>query len=208
MKEKEILKQYIDVHNRMIDENGFTEKSLWGSKESQQLRFKILSDLILTKDNFDILDVGSGLCDFNSFLMLNGFENYNYSGLEINKAFVKVSKSKYPDIEIFEGTVNNLPIDRKWDYAVASGIFNLGISPEDTEEFFLNQFLHLYEQINIGFAVNFLSIYSSNKDKVSVYHNPIKVLDLCLKHFSKYVKLNQHYLPHDFTIFVYKKQVV
>ena len=207
MKEKKILEQYINVHNQMIEKNGFTEKSLWGSKESQQLRFKIITEIFQSKSNFSILDVGCGLCNFFDYLCDNDFKDFNYTGLEINPQFVEKSKQIHPNIEIINGTIENLNFSNKWDYAVASGIYNLGNSLEETQNFFVQQFKQVFENVNIGFAVNFLSKYSENKDNISVYHDPAVILNLCTTHFSKYIKLYQNYLPHDFTVFVYKNKI-
>ena len=80
----------------------------------------------------------------------------------------------------------------------------MGESVEDTTNFFINQFKIIYPNINKGFAVNFLSKYSENQDNTSIYHDPINILQNCLVEFSKYVRLDQNYLPHDFTVFVYK----
>lgn len=208
MDKQDIYDLYLKTHNQMIEQNGFTEKSLWGSTASQQLRFKVLSTLFNSKKDFSVLDVGCGLCDFYSYLKDNGFENISYTGLEINPAFVTEVQNRNPNIEVIQGSVNELPADRKWDYVIASGIYNLGVSPEETEAFFVEQFKALFPQINIGFGVNFLSFFSNNKDTVSMYHQPSILIDLCICHFSKHIRFFHDYLPHDFSILVYKEQQV
>ena len=190
----------------MIEDNGFTEKSLWGSSRSQQLRFFILSKLFRSKKDFSILDVGCGLCDFYVFLQQHGFENIRYTGLEINPLFVKEVSLRHPSLHIIEGSVDDLPVATRWDYVIASGIYNLGTSVESTEDFFIQQFEKLFPNIEIGFAVNFLSAFSTNKDDVSMYHQPSVILEKCMQHFSPHVQLHQDYLPHDFTVLVYKNQ--
>jgi SAM-dependent methyltransferase len=206
MENNKLHKKYIQVHNKMIEKNGFSEKSLWGSKGSQQIRFKVLSELIKTKEHFSILDIGCGLCDFNQYLTDAGFENFSYTGLEINPLFVKEASIKYPNINIIHGSIEALNSNQNWDYVFASGIYNLGDSSKENLELFCTQFNSIYQRINKGFGVNFLSKYSENQDNVSVYHNPLSVLELCLNNFSKYVKLDQTYLPHDFTVLVYKEK--
>lgn len=206
MENNTLFNQYIDTHNKMIEKNGYTEKSLWGSKESQQLRFKVMAELFVSKENFSVLDLGCGLCDFNEYLLKNGFENFEYTGVEINPLFIEQAKSRNPDINIVFGSVDDLPVDKHWDYVVASGIYNLGSSLEETDDFFISQFSKLYPNIQVGFAVNFLSMYSLNQDHVSIYHNPSIIIDKCTSNFSRYFKLFHDYLPHDFTVFVYKEK--
>lgn len=204
MNNDSIFERYLKAHNQMIESHGFSERALWGSKTSQLKRFDELAIILKEKKDFSILDLGCGLCDFYLYLKNNGCKNFKYVGLEINPLFVNEAKKRYPDIDIFKGSVNSLNKKNKWDYVVASGIYNLGESTVETEQFFIEQFKALYPNINIGFAVNFLSSLSNNKDKISVYHNPVEVLDICFANFSNNIKLHHNYLPHDFTVFVYK----
>jgi SAM-dependent methyltransferase len=206
MDQKEIYELYLKTHNKMIEANGFTEKSLWGSTQSQQLRFLILSRLFRTKKDFSILDVGCGLCDFYVYLQNNGYENISYTGLEINPLFVKEVSMRHPSLRIIEGSVDDLAAESRWDYVIASGIYNLGTSVESTQDFFIQQFEKLFPKIDIGFAVNFLSAFSKNKDDVSMYHQPSVILEKSMLHFSPHTQLHHDYLPHDFTLLVYKNQ--
>ena len=206
MKKNSIENRYIEVHNKMIHKHGYTSEALWGSKGSQFVRFKKISELFISKNGFSVLDFGCGLCDFYDYLSQNNFTNIAYTGLEINPVFyTQVCKEK-PTSNIILGNVDKLPLDLKWDYVIASGIYNLGNSSKENLDIFLEQFRELYERINIGFAVNFLSIYSDNPKNDSIYFDPTEVMNLCLKKFSKYIKLDQTYLPHDFTIFIYKNK--
>lgn len=197
-----IFNQYLNVHNQMFLKNGYTEKALWGSKESQHKRFSVLLKLFKSKTNFSILDLGCGLADFDSYLKTNNFSNYSYLGLEINHKFVDEVKKR--GVDVLLGSVADLPNDKTWDYVIASGIYNLGENQEIVQRFFLQQFSYLYSRINIGFAVNFLSSYSEKKDNVSIYHNPDILLSKCMSNFSKNIVLDHSYMPHDFTVFVLK----
>lgn len=206
MDKSEIHQRYLKVHNSKIDKHGFTPKALWGSKESQILRFKKLSELFLIKNKISILDVGCGMCDFYAYLQKNGYKEIKYTGLEINPQFCQISRNRFPNLDIRLGSLDIIKDNEKWDYVVASGIYNLGISSKLVSEVFINEFKSIYNQINVGFAVNFLSKFSDNPDEISIYHEPLFILDLIFKNFSKYVKFDQTYLPNDFTIFVYKNK--
>lgn len=188
----------------MIDVNGFTEKSLWGSKASQEIRFKTLTLLFAESRNFSVLDLGCGLCDFYNYLINAGYSDFEYTGLEINERFYNEVRNKKLPVDIIHGSIESLSENKNFDYVVASGIYNLGNSADESEKFFLDQFKTLYPRIRKGFAVNFLSAFSKNKDKVSTYHEPLRLLSLCMSEFSEKVVLYHNYLPHDFTILVYK----
>jgi SAM-dependent methyltransferase len=197
---------YIEVHNDMINKYGFTAKSLWGSRESQYVRFNKLREILLTENNYSVMDLGCGLCDFYEFLNSKGALNLRYTGFEINEKFYNAAKTRFPELDIRNGSLELLKTQENFDYVIASGIYNLGSSSEDLIELFVSQFKALYDKINIGFAVNFLSIHSEQPDSTSIYHDPINVFKKCLTNFSKYVQIDQTYLPNDFTVFVYKNK--
>jgi SAM-dependent methyltransferase len=206
MKNRTIFKKYINTHNEMISKFGFTAQSLWGSKDSQTIRFNRLSNLIIDKSNFSVLDVGCGLCDFYNYLHDNNYSNFKYTGLEINDQFWIKAKEKYPNLDIRLGSLEEIKDNEKWDYAIASGIYNLAIDENEVLNTYLNDFKSLYDRLNIGFAVNFLSSFSDNKDSKSIYSNPYSIYKNTIEVFSKYIILDQTYLPNDFTILVYKNK--
>ncbi|HNQ67625.1 MAG TPA: class I SAM-dependent methyltransferase [Bacteroidales bacterium] len=206
MKNKKIVNRYIEVHNKMLQENGFTSEALWGSKDSQYVRFAKISEIFKSKTGFSVLDLGCGLCDFYDYLNENNYSKISYTGLEINQTFYEHVCKEKPKCNIILGNIDKLPAEFQWDYVIASGIYNLGTSSKENLKIFIQQFKDLYERINVGFAVNFLSVFSDNPKSDSIYFNPAEVLNLCIKEFSKYVRIDQTYLPHDFTVFIYKNK--
>jgi SAM-dependent methyltransferase len=205
MMNNKIHEKYLEVHNQMLNLHGFNTKALWGSKESQNIRFLKLTELFKSTSNFSVLDIGCGLCDFYFFLIQNGYTNIHYTGLEINDKFYKNVKEKNPELNIILGSIENIELsEKKWDYVVASGIYNLGSSEVENQNEFISNFKEIYNQIRIGFAVNFLSQYSNKKDKLSIYHHPDRLIERCKENFGSFIKFDHTYLPHDFTIFIYK----
>jgi len=91
-----------------------------------------------------------------------------------------------------------------FDYLFVSGSFNHKI--EDNLiyiRFAIEKMLLLAKK---GVAFNLLSSYSplDLKDTNSFfYYQPEEILKICLK-YTKKVQLIHHYLPNDFTIYMYK----
>ena len=156
--ENEIFDKYLLEHNKRISEFGLTPKALWGSEQSQNVRFKILAELFLTKSNFSVLDLGCGLGDFYKFLLNQGFEKIYYTGIDINNELIEEAQKRYSEENFILGSVNELPVIEKFDYVVASGIYNLGDNVSTVEAFFVDQFKTLYENINIGFGIMYTLI--------------------------------------------------
>ena len=104
----DLNKLYLDIHNKMKSEHGFSSKALWGSENSQRIRFEILTKCMSpTQSTIKILDVGSGLGHLYGYLLEKGFE-IDYTGLEINKEFVEQSKKTYPHAKFILGDINQL----------------------------------------------------------------------------------------------------
>ncbi len=207
---KEIEDRYLDIHNKMADQNGLTEKALWGSKESQEKRFQALSKVFLNNKGFTVIDYGCGLCHFYDFLLSNGFSDFKYIGIDINERFVKESKKKHPHLKIEKGgKLQTLEIlkSENVDYLISSGIYNLGNNCDEVNQVFLTDYNDFFDFLNIGAGSNFLSDFSSKKDAESIYHNPFDLLEKCSKTISKNILYFHNYLPHDFTILMYKNHV-
>jgi hypothetical protein len=200
----DLKKLYLDIHNKMKSEHGFSAKALWGSEQSQRIRFEVLTKCMGSSDSkLKILDVGSGLAHLNSFLLDKGFE-IDYTGIEINSSFIEQSKEAFPDANFILGDVNQLINNENvFDYSFASGIYNLGDKVQ-TQTAFVHDFKIIFNRTTIAVAVNFLSSNSKNQDGVSVYHKSSEIISLVEKHFSTRYELYHNYLPNDFTIIIWK----
>jgi len=192
----------IDQYNQMLERDEDFERVGWGSVESQNKRFKILTE-IGDIDNCSVLDVGCGLGALYEYFCSNKF-NIAYTGVDINDRMIQVAQNRNPDVEFIKTNLvsdsNNFK-NRKFDYSFVSGAFNLS---EEKHSNHLEQiFKTIFGMSNKGVAVNFLSIYADYFSPGEIYHNPIVSLELALS-ISRKVVLRQDYMSHDFTIYIYK----
>ena len=88
-----------DFYKERYEIHGETCLSLgWGSKCSQEKRFKVLKDVgIKTGDT--VLDIGAGFSDFYPYLMDNNITPKEYVGLEKEESFYKKSLTKFSKFE-------------------------------------------------------------------------------------------------------------
>jgi len=200
----DLNKLYLDIHNKMKSEHGFSSKALWGSENSQRIRFEILTKCISpTKSKIKILDIGSGLGHLYSYLIERGFD-IDYTGLEINESFIEQSQKTFPNAKFILGDINQLKkLDEVYDYSFASGIYNLGIK-EETQNSFVEDFKFILDRTKRACGVNFLSSNSKNQDNISVYHKPSEIISLVEEKLSSKYEICQNYLPNDFTVFILK----
>ena len=200
-KDEEIILSHF---NKTLRVHGRGAKAVsWGNEKSQEVRFEILSQ-IGNLNGKTVLDVGCGLGDLYRFLVdKKKFELKRYLGIDINRFMILKAKEKYPKAEfkIVDLLENN--IKERFDYVMASGIFNLKIP--NWEEFTFKILSQMYRISKIGVGVNFLSKCSPfSKDERSYYANSSEILDFICINLSSRIILRQDYKANDFTIYIYK----
>lgn len=167
----------------------------WGSEESQQKRFQVLSEIGDLKGKI-VLDVGCGFGDFYNCPGLG--EVLHFTGIDKNPKHIEVAKRRYP-AEFYVGTIEG--VNGRFDYIFASGIFNLQIWA-GREETIKRMFMLC------GYGVAF-NIHSTKADFTSdsvYYSNPGEMLEFCLA-LTRKVVLRHDYMTHDFTVYLYKERV-
>jgi SAM-dependent methyltransferase len=133
---------------------------------------------------------------------------FHYTGYDVSRTFIRHAKQKNLNLSVnpnfsvkFE--VKDLfkdPISNKFDWVLCSA-FNL-MTPRLAKK--------LFEACTKGTAINFLSLYADKKsslfapDLVFPHPDPAKVFTLCKKKITPWVILRHDYLPHDFTIYMYR----
>ena len=85
-----------------------------------------------------------------------------------------------------------------FDYLIMSGIFTF--ANQSIFEKILTDSFHISQK---GIACNVLSTWGRQKEEGEFHADPIKTLEFCSKLTPKVV-LRHDYLPHDFTIYMYK----
>lgn len=203
----EILKQISNYYDEKIIKFGAEPQGVdWNSIESQQLRFDILTLLILDKEKFSILDYGCGFGSLYDYLKKK-FSNFNFIGFDISQEMINKA-IKRNNWEISAKWVTSLNASDRFDYTLASGIFNVKL--ENSDEEWLKYVLETINQLNSysmkGFSFNVLTKYSDKEymRDYLYYADPMYLFDYCKTHLSKNVALLHDYNLYEFTIIVRK----
>lgn len=184
----------------LIAEHGGSMQAMdYGSKESQQQRFSVISS-VTGMENKSILDVGCGFGDFSEYLA-ERFVGVEYLGIDITRAMVERATSKYPGSQFEHRDILTQPLERKFDVVVANGIFYL-MGPEAYDPM-MQIVTKLFETASECVAFSSLSDWADRKTEGEFYARPEKVLSLCSS-LTKNLILRHDYLPHDFTVYLYK----
>jgi SAM-dependent methyltransferase len=202
-----IIKQVGDYYSEKIIKNGATPQGVdWNSIESQQLRFDILSKVILTDGHFSILDFGCGFGSMYDYYRTKKLE-LNYTGYDISEEMISEAKKRNGNDERTKW-LTSLNDNEKYDYVVASGIFNVKLNNEnDVWLKYIIETINKLNQFSIsGFSFNVLTKYSDKefvKDYL-YYADPLFLFDYCKTNYSKNVALLHDYNLYEFTIIVRK----
>lgn len=195
----------LKFYKKLFDKYGDDVKSLeWGSKVSQEKRFKILCE-IGNLDNTSILDVGCGMGDLYYFLKQKRIR-FRYTGYDIFPDFIKIAKKKYPMANFKIKDILTQKENKKFDYVFSSGLFNVKVG--NNEDFVKKMLKKMFEICKKGVGVNFQSIYCDKEylnDEDTYFFSPEKVLFTAFQ-LNRKIILRHDYMPHDFTIYIYKEE--
>ena len=196
--DKKIRNQIIDHYNKLYTKFGDNPASVGWPNGKQNIRFTTISQ-IGNFNNSSILDVGCGFGDFFSFLKSRNTKLKKYLGVDINKEFVNVAKTKNPDaaFKVMDIETNDLS---KFDWSIAIGITNKSGSYNYIEKL-LKRMLVVSKK---GIAMDFLSTYVDYKTKGTFHASPERIFKIAKK-LSKRVVLRHDYLPFEFCIYLYKQ---
>ena len=208
----QILGNVAEYYSDRLRKFGTTAKGVdWNDPKGQFLRFEQLAKLILQstlpRKAISIADYGCGYGAFLGYLhqAIPDDIEYEYLGLDVSADMIEASRKKWKDDNRSRFTVGHQP-DKKTDFAIASGIFNVRLDTANAEwlEYILDTLDTMAQFSNMGFAFNCLTSYSDEDRKADhlFYADPCFIFDYCKTKFSRNVALLHDYELYEFTILV------
>jgi SAM-dependent methyltransferase len=197
-------RKVLDFYHERWRKFGYDTRSLGiGSRASQEARFQILAEIGDLR-GASILDVGCGFGDLFAFLSERGVST-RYTGIDIQPAFVDEAKRRHPDAEFLCSGIEDFPADRRFDFVLVSGTFNVKFR-DDQEDWVFRMLERLFDLADRGVGINLLSTYydpGHHRDDM-FYCAPERAF-AAAHAVSRWVVLRHDYLPHDFTLYLYRK---
>ncbi|MFA0557974.1 MULTISPECIES: class I SAM-dependent methyltransferase [unclassified Vibrio] len=202
-----IMKHY----EKCLDLYGDTHLGVdWPNKEDAKLRYSVMKDLIVQEDlnsRISLLDFGCGASHFFEYLKDIELNNVDYSGLDISRKFVTLSKDKFPGnnyycVDILRNDTD-LP---QFDYAILNGVFTekCDLSFEEMFSFFQAVLTRVFKKVNTGMAFN---VMSKNVDweRDDLFHLSLDLLtEFLSKNISRKYIIRNDYGLYEYTVYVYK----
>jgi methionyl-tRNA formyltransferase len=172
----------------------------WGSRESQELRFKVLCELGI-RPGESVLDVGCGQGDLLVW-MRSCMLDVRYTGLDVTACLLDTARQRFPDACFQEGDLFEAILSPH-DYVVASGIF--AHAATDPYQYAERGIARLYKLAQKGVACNFLNMRAPEKDPGEFYADPGRIVNFC-RSLTPWVVLREDYHLRDFTVYLYRER--
>ena len=188
----EIYSRYIDNHNK----NSIECVGWLDGTENSLIRFQKIYEGGIGNDD-SILDVGCGVAHLHTYLKNQGW-NGKYLGVDPNKKAIDMIDE---DINAMHGTIEDLPDFMKYDWAIASGVFNLGLKEEHTFWIIENMISHA----NKGIIFNMLQAPYPDSQYEAYY--PERIKEKLSRFDHKKIEIIEDYMGDDaeFTVYFYKE---
>lgn len=178
---------------------GDSSRTLDLSVDGQQTRFRVLSD-VGDMSGRRVLELGSGLGHFYEYLR-NRFGELEYTGFDLSEKFVTWSREKYPDARFEVHDVLNEALTGDFDFVLCSGMHNLETGANDSD--MVRLIRRAWEVTRTGAAFSMLSTHADRREPDRHYYDPLAMSAGALK-LTRFVVLRQEYMPHDFTLYLYR----
>ena len=148
-------------------------------------------------DNDSVLDIGCGVAHLYEFLKMGGW-NGKYLGIDPNKKAIDMIDE---NINAMHGTIEDLPDFMKYDWVIASGVFNLGLTENLTFSIIHNMISHA----NKGIIFNMLQAPYLDSKYEAYYPDYVK--NKLLKYENDRIEIIEDYMGDDaeFTVYFYKE---
>jgi SAM-dependent methyltransferase len=183
---------------------GWTKK-----KEYADRRYQIMLEVIRQNapQQISLLDFGCGAAHLYEYILAHRFDNIHYSGLDLSKKFLDLSRSKFPHTPYYCVDILNehaeLPI---FDYIVLNGVFTYKgeLSFEEMWTYFQALVSRVFRKARLGMAFNVMS-KQVDWEREDLFHLPFDVLASFLtSSISRDFIIRHDYGLYEYTTYVYK----
>jgi len=193
----------VEQYQRAFAEHGDTPAGVMWPRGRQALRFDTLTRHI-SGDNFTVLDYGCGLGHLKAYLDQK-FSQYTYHGADLVPEFIDSVATKYPAAKV-QLVRSPKDVVASVDHVVISGTFNIIEGADRTAyvELVKSSLLHLFGLTRVSLAVNFMTDRVDFTQPRSLHMNPEMMMDFMRQHMSPRLKLDESYMPYEYTLVVLK----
>ncbi len=198
------FRRIADFYDKLVDRYGDSYRCRaldYGRAESQKTRFGVLAD-VMDLRNKKVLDVGCGFADYADYIRVR-FGSVMYVGIDISQRMIDEARRLRPNLDLRVCNILDASPSETFDVVTANGIFYL--LGEDAPSLMCKLIRRMYELAGSAIVFSSLSSWATLKELGEFYADPLKTVQFCRK-ITPWVVMRHDYLPHDFTIYMYREQ--
>jgi SAM-dependent methyltransferase len=202
-----------DYWNDRAERFGYDLRTLaYGSRQTQARKFEVLVSAVPAATRVRVLDVGCGFADLHSYMTARGFD-VDYAGVDISERIVELARAARPELRIVHGDLlaDDIFPGESFDYVVSSGINcaahgrNEGLE----RDMLARMFARCTRSVAMGLQSSvYLERHPEKADSTSWYSDPAALAEFALRQVTPWVTLRHDYMPHDFTLFLFREAQV
>lgn len=180
----------------------------WTSERDTKARYGKMLAIVeekRTHSPVSLLDVG---CGYGGLLAYSKGSGYNlaYTGIDIVGSMVNHARVRHADATFVHADFLECQELGTFDYVVCNGIFTqkLRIPIDVMDKLFTAVMRKMVAMAGVGVAFNVMSDYAPRQAAHLYYKSPLQLLDYCIGHFSRRVKIDHSYIDYEFAVYIYK----
>ena len=180
-------------------------------RNDADLRYQVMLELLRSDHDVTLLDFGCGASHLYEFIRRRGLDGIRYSGLDVSRSFLQLSRRKFPDITYHDVDLLDddavIPI---FDYVVMNGIFTYRgrLSDDEMFDYMCRLLSRIASRTRVGLAFNAMSTQVDSR-RADLFHLPVdRVLDFLASEISRHVVVRHDYSLYEFTVYVYLQPTI
>lgn len=209
-------KNYIDTivkhYEACLEQHGDTHLGVdWPKPGDAAKRYQVMLDVVRfasdTSENISLLDFGCGAAHLLQYIIDQGIENVQYSGLEISEKFAALCKNKFPHVSFYQLDIleskQGLPT---FDYIVMNGVFTerREMSFEEMWEYCCKMLVETFSCCNKGIAFNVMS-KEVDWEREDLFHMPTDLLiNFLVRNVTRNFIIRNDYGLYEYTVYIYR----
>ncbi len=198
--DSQVKEMIIENYRGLLQKYGDAPEATQMSLEGQLVRFRKLMEIADLRSR-RVLDLGCGIGDFYP-LLIEKFGQLDYTGIDLVPEMVQHAAQKYPQARFLCRDLSTDRLDESFDYVLASVVFNNAMPDSDA---YMRELLTLaFKYCTLGLGFNFISSHVNFSNREMAYHDPLQVLDFCIRNLTRKVSMHHHYERVDVAVFAYR----
>ena len=199
------LTPIVEYFRKHLQEHGSGARGMdWKDRDSQYLRFQVISKYIDATSRTSVLDVGCGSGEFLAFALENNIA-IDYVGIDICAEMVNACRQRFGEESAICAEATDIcGMGHKYDYVIASGTFNAKIDiPEKTwEAHFYKNILAMFEMCRTAIVFNVMTSFVDYRYDRLYYPNCGDLTKFAVEQLSRRFIFDHSYPLYEMTMVV------